>query len=109
MNEPGLFGNPTRTGLLLLISLIQETTISEAARVLDTSVSTVKKAADSLERTGVIAGRLVGRSRLLSLNPRFYGASELAQLLSRLSLADENLIAKAAEIRKRPRRAGKPL
>jgi DNA-binding MarR family transcriptional regulator len=103
------FGSLTRTRVLLVLQLVGESYTRELARTLDLSVSVVQKALRSLERDGLVAGRSTGRTRLYQLNPRFFAAAELGQLLRRLAEPDIELNRRLATLRKRPRRSGKPL
>ena len=105
----GLFGTRTRTDILCLIYLMEETHASEVARLLDIRLSTAQNAIDSLEQTGVISGALEGRSRRIRLNPRYFAREEVRALLEKMAEGDAELRAKVATIRRRPRRAGKPL
>jgi hypothetical protein len=73
------------------------------------SPSVAQKALSSLERDGLVAGRLMGRTRTCSLNPRFFARTEFEAFLRRLADADTELQARSAELRRRPRRAGKRL
>jgi DNA-binding transcriptional ArsR family regulator len=103
------FGSVTRTRVLLALSLLEASYQRELSRLLDASPSVVQKALSSLERDGLVAGRLVGRTRAYSVNPRFFARTELDALLRRLADADADLQARTAELRRRPRRAGKGL
>ena len=58
--------------------------------------------ATKLEDQGVIASRLRGRTRLVTLNPRFHACTELRDLLLRLSRGEPELEAVAAGHRTRP-------
>jgi len=69
------FGSRTRTRVLLAL-LIGESYARELARALDVPVSVVQKAIRTLETDQLIAGRLVGRTRLYCLNPRYFASSE---------------------------------
>jgi biotin operon repressor len=106
---PGLFGNRTRTRILLAFALLDESHPSELARLLGTTVSNVRKAIDSLEQSGVVVGVLVGRTRRISLNPRYFARDELRVLLDKMALSNAELIALIREMRRRPRLAGKDL
>ncbi len=64
------FGSATRTRVLVALGLLRSTYQRELARLLETSPSVVQKALVSLERDGLVAGRLVGRTRTYKLNPR---------------------------------------
>lgn len=105
----GLFGTRTRTDILLLISLMGETHASEVAQLLGIRLSTAQNAIDSLEQAGVVSGAIEGRTRRLRLNPRYFARDELQALLKKLAENDSELRERIATIRRRPRRAGKPL
>lgn len=103
------FGSQTRTRLLIAFELLGQSYARELARLLESPLSVVQKGLFSLERDGLIAGRLVGRTRLFEVNPRYFAAKELRVLLGRLAAADAALKRRAAELRRRPRRTGKRL
>jgi len=103
------FGSQTRTRLLLSLELLGQSYARELARLLGASLSVVQKGLRSLERDGLIAGRLVGRTRLFQVNPQYFAAAELRGLIARLLAADRDLKARAASLRRRPRRTGKRL
>ncbi|HEY2954276.1 MAG TPA: winged helix-turn-helix domain-containing protein [Candidatus Eisenbacteria bacterium] len=86
-----------------------ETYARELARLLDSSLSGIQKAIRSLERDGLVAGRAVGRTRLYRLSPRASARRELERYLDRLLDAEPELRSRTMGIRRRPRRAGKPL
>lgn len=109
IQTPGLFGNETRTSVLLAIAMLGETQAAEIAKALGRGRSRVKDAVDGLERAGVLQGTLRGRTRVLSLSPRYVAAQELKALLDRLALHDLTLQDRLATLRRRPRRAGKAL
>jgi len=89
--------------------MLEETHSAEIGRALGRSRSRVKDAVDSLEREGLIVGTEVGGTRRLRLNDRYVAAAELSALLLRLGEADTQLQDRLATLRRRPRRAGKPL
>lgn len=103
------FGSLTRTRALIALRLLGTSYQRELSRLLDTSPSVVQKALSSLERDGLVSGRQMGRTRTYSLNPRFFARTELGAFLRRLAEADTDLHTGAAELRRRPRRAGKRL
>lgn len=94
---------------MLALELLTETYARELARVLDASLSSVQRGLQSLERDGLVAGRDVGRTRLLRLNPRAFARRELERYLERLLEPEAELRTRAALLRRRPRRTGKPL
>ena len=103
------FGSSARTGVLLGLQLLTESYARELARLLDANLSTIQKALQSLERDGLVAGRSAGRTRLYRLSPRAFARRELERYLTRLLEPKAGLRARAAALRRRPRRTGKPL
>jgi len=103
------FGSRTRTRVLLALRLLAESHARELARLLESSLSGVQKALQSLERDGLVAGRAAGRTRLYRLNPRAPALQELERYLERLLESEAGLRARVADLRRRPRRSGKPL
>lgn len=103
------FGSYARTRVLLALWLLAETYARELARLLELSLSGVQKALQSLERDGLVVGRAAGRTRLYRLNPRAPARQELERYLERLLESEADLRARAAGLRRRPRRTGKPL
>lgn len=103
------FGGATRTRVLVALRLLGTSYPRELARLLKAPPSGVRKALRSLERDALVAGRAVGRTRLYQLNPTYFARDALQEYLSRLAQADVELREQAARLRRRPRRAGKPL
>jgi len=103
------FGSYARTRVLLALQLLGESYARELARLLDLNLSSVQKALQSFERDGLVAGRAAGRTRLYRLNPRTFARRELERYLERLLDSETELRARAAGLRRRPRRTGKPL
>ena len=103
------FGSRTRTRLLLTIYLLEDSFPRELARILRTPLFGVQKALASLESDGLVAGRMVGRTRLYRLNPRYFAARQLRALIEALAQTDEDLQARVSAIRRRPRASGKTL
>jgi len=93
---------------LLAISLLEESYPRELATVLGVRLYTVQTILASLEREGVIVSRLLGRTRRVSLNPRYFAYQELKSLLSKLGRQDLALQRSLASRRRRPRQVGKP-
>lgn len=94
--------------MLVAIRLLDETYPSEVAALLGVRPFTVQSILTSLEREAIIVSRLVGRTRVVSLNPRYFAHAELSALLWKLGEHDVGLQSKLAARRRRPRRAGKP-
>jgi hypothetical protein len=104
-----LFGSASRTTVLVAIGRLGTTYPLELSRVLERLPTEVNRALASLEQTGAVSTRLVGRTRIVELNPRFWAAAELYALLLKLSeLPEYERLWKSAG-RRRPRAKGKPL
>lgn len=103
------FGSSARTRVLLALQLLTESYARELARLLALSLSSVQKALQSLERDGLVAARAAGRTRLFRINPGQHTRRELERYLERLLEPETTLRARASELRRRPRRTGKPL
>jgi DNA-binding transcriptional ArsR family regulator len=103
------FGGLGRTRVLLALRLLGESHGRELARLLGMPASSVVQALGSLERDGLVAGRAVGRLRLFRLDPRYFAHDDLRRYLARLAEPETALLSRVASLRRRPRRAGKPL
>ena len=99
----------TRTRVLIALSLLETSYPRELSRLLGSSISAVLKALGGLELDGLVAGRSVGRMREVRLNPLYFAHRELAAYLARLADGDRELRERVRELRRRPRRSGKPL
>ena len=103
------FGGQARTRVLVALRLLGDSYPRELARVLDLPVSGVQAAVRGLERDGLVASRLAGRTRLLRMNPRYFALPALQAYLLALANGDPALRARISALRRRPRRTGKPL
>lgn len=103
------FGGQARTLVLLALVLLEESFPRELARLLQVSLNGVQQALRRLEVDGLVAARAAGRTRLYRLNPRYFAREELREYLKRLAKAEDDLLERTAKLRRRPRRAGKPL
>ncbi len=88
--------------------MLETTYPSELAQLLGLRTFTVQTILASLEREAIIASRLMGRTRVVTLNPRYFAHAELSALLWKLGQRDVELQTRLAARRRRPRRAGKP-
>jgi DNA-binding transcriptional ArsR family regulator len=79
----GIFGSTTRDRILKFIALSKASYPAEIARALDLSLSNVQDAVASLHESGMLATRLVGRTRVVELNPTWY-ASKVDEFLRAL-------------------------
>lgn len=109
MSQSSPFGSGTRTRVLLALHLLESSYARELSRLLGAPLSAVQNGLRSLERDGLVAGRLVGRTRLYRLNPRYFALRDLVRFLDRLSGPERELREEVALLRRRPRRAGKPV
>lgn len=92
----------------MLLALLGESYPTELAKLLGAQLVSVIKILDGLELDGVVASRMLGRVRLVSLEPRFHGFKALQVLLVQLGTADHPIRSAAASRRSRPPRKGKP-
>jgi len=105
-----LFGSPIRSDVLVLIAGLERTYPRELARLMDRPISMIQKIVADLERSGVVVSRLIGNVREVSLNPDFFVAKELKNLLTALLEREPRYGTRLLDVaRRRPRRSGKPL
>ncbi len=109
MTSTSPFGSRARTQVLLALRSTTESYPRELARLVSISLSAVQRALMSLEADGIVAARVVGRTRLYRLSPRAFARRELERYLDRLLEAESGLQARVNALRRRPRRSGKPL
>jgi DNA-binding MarR family transcriptional regulator len=102
-----LFGSQRRTDVLILIALLKETFPTEIARLLGARLYSVQKIVDGLEEDGVVKTRLVRRTRIVTLDPRFAAADQLKGLLKRLIDLNPRIQKIAARRRSRHGRQGR--
>jgi DNA-binding transcriptional ArsR family regulator len=106
----GLFGNETAAKVLLYVETLQDGYPTGIAAALGIPLSQVQRQLERLEREGVLASRLLGKTRLYQWNPRCGYLGELRALLSRgCSMLPEEVRRGLIGERRRPRRSGKPL
>lgn len=103
------FGGKTRTAVLLALRLLSESHARELARILGAPLAGVQKALAGLETASLVAARAAGRTRIYRINPRYFACEELQRYLMRLSEPEEELRHRIEDLRRRPRRTGKPL
>jgi hypothetical protein len=94
--------------VLVSLRLLDETYPSELAQLLGIGTYSVQRVLEALEGEGVVVSRLMGRTRIVKLNPRYFAADELGALLWSIGKRDADLQRLLAAKRRRPRRAGKP-
>ena len=103
------FGGTTRTRVLLALELLAESYPRELARLLEAPLSGVQQALRGLEKDGLVAARAAGRTRLYRIDPRYFAGRELRTFLRRLIEPETRLRSRVQQLRRRPRRTGKPL
>ena len=109
VRDAELFGSRNRTMVLVGIRLLEETYPSELAALLGIQIFSVQSILASLEQEGAVTSRLMGRTRLVSLNRRYFAFKELSAILWALGKQDIDLQQKLGRKRRRPRRIGKPV
>ena len=102
-----LFGSRTRERFLRLLGLLEQTYPVQAAKLLNEPLLSIQRAAADLERDGILASRLMGRTRVYELNKRYQHYESVRDLLARMGQADPGVVTAAASLRQRPRRARK--
>ncbi len=106
----GLFGNETAAKLLIYLQQMEVGYPRQIASTLGLPISQVQRQLERLETEGILASRLLGRTRLYQWNPRCGYLAELRALLSRgITMVPESLLKSLLTERRRPRRPGKPL
>ena len=106
--DSALLGNRNRTAVLVAIRLLGETWPSELASLLGLRLYSVQRILEAYDREGALVSRTMGRTRRISLNPRYVVHRELDALLWKLGQHDVALQSRLAARRRRPRRASKP-
>ncbi len=105
-----LFGSDSATKTLLFIENYEEGYCAEISRTYGLSSSVIQKQLDKFEAGGILAAKMIGRSRVYQFNPRFYFLDELKALLKKaLESFPKEQQQDFFRNRKRPRRKGKPL
>lgn len=106
----GLFGNKTAEKVLLWVANYGSGYPSKIAKAFSLPVSQVQRQLERLEREAVLSSRLIGRTRVYELNPRYLFKAELVLMLKKALTSLPAAISKEYFTeRTRPRRKGKPL
>jgi hypothetical protein len=109
MLEP-LLGSVNKERVLLFINARGEGYARDIARFFVTDLTPVQRQLDALERGGILASRLAGRTRLYTFDPRYPLLKEIKGLLEKaISFLPQDEQERLLLVRQRPRRAGKPL
>ncbi len=105
-----LLGSVNCERVLLFLLARKEGYPREIAGFYQTALDPVNKQLKKLEAGGVLYSRAVGRTRLFAFNPRYPFLPELKRLLAKaLAFYPREVQEALTMVRKRPRRAGKPL
>lgn len=104
-----LFGNQNVERVLFYLLNNGDAYPRALAASLETSLSPIQKQLKRLELGGVVVSRLVGKTRVYQINPRFAFRAELEALLRKAFKAlPESQVRGIYSRRSRPRRQGKP-
>jgi hypothetical protein len=79
------------------------------SELLGEHLNVVQRTLNDLELDRILASRLFGRVRLFELNRTYQHYGQLRELLRHMGLADPKTFEIVSRLRRRPRRAGKPL
>ena len=104
-----LFGNQNIERVLFFLLRNGEAYPSAIAAALGSTTTPIQRQLTRLESGNVVVSRLVGRTRVFQINPRYPFKKELETLLEKAFQAlPEGQAQKIYTRRNRPRRAGKP-
>ena len=105
-----LLGSINRERVLIFLHSRSQGYAREIARFFTTNLNQIQKQLERLEQGGIVYNKLVGKTRLYSINPRYPFLKELEALLDKaLTFYPNEEVERLITIRKRPRRKGKPL
>ena len=105
-----ILGSTSKESVLLYLAARDEGYAREIARFFAVSLRPIQIQLARLEADGVLFSRLVGRTRLYGLNPRYPFLRELRALLEKaLTFYPEPDRQRLLMNRRRPRKPGKPL
>ena len=109
MLEP-IFGSKCREQVLQFILANESGYATQIAKFYNITVDPVQKQLERLEFGGILISQKVGKTILYGFNPRYAFLDELRSLLLRAKeFYKPELKENLSNIRKRPRRKGKPL
>jgi hypothetical protein len=104
-----LFGNPNIERVLFYLQRFGEGYPRAIAANFDVPLTPIQQQLRRLEQGSLVVSRLVGRTRVFQINPRYPFKKELEALLATAFQAlPETQIKKYYMQRTRPRRQGKP-
>jgi predicted transcriptional regulator len=105
-----VLGSTSAERVLLFLVAREEGYATEIARTFDTVLSPIQKQLDRMERDGLLVNKVVGRTRVYSINPRFAFKQELEAMVAKaIELSPVKLQETLVLNRRRPRKKSKPL
>lgn len=105
-----LFNSPLREKILYYLLECGDGYSSELAKNFGASLFAVQNQLQRLEGAGILVSRAIGKTRIYTLNPRYFLIGELTAILKKsFERLPEEEIRAYYRPRKRPRRSGKPL
>jgi predicted transcriptional regulator len=105
-----LLGSINKERVLFFINARGEGYARDIARFFATDLTPIQRQLNVLERAGILASRLAGRTRLYTFDPRYPLLAELTAFLAKaLSFYPQEEQDRLLMSRQRPRRGGKPL
>ena len=105
-----VLGSTSAERVLLFLVAREEGYATEIARTFDTDLSPIQKQLDRMERDGLLVNKVVGRTRVYSINPRFAFKQELEAMVAKaIELSPVKLQETLVLNRRRPRKKSKPL
>lgn len=106
----GIFGGETAEKVLLYLQNYGTGYPRGISNTFEVPVSQIQRQLERFEREGVLASRLVGKTREYRWNPRYMFREELGELLAKALVSlPADYQRKYFRERTRPRRRGKPL
>ena len=104
-----VFGNDTLEKVLYFVRRNRDGYALGISKKLGLPVSQIQRQLERMEKGGVLASRLVGRTRVYEMDPRWPFKNELNALLdAALKTRPIEELAIQYSVRSRPRRKGKP-
>lgn len=105
-----LLGSVNKERVLFFVYARSEGYAREIARFFATDLTPVQRQLETLEKGGILASRLAGRTRLYTFDPRYPLLGELTAFLAKaISFYPQEEQDRLLLARQRPRRGGKPL
>lgn len=107
-----LFGNESIERVLFYLLKNKTCYALQLKNQFQSALSPIQQALLRLERGGILASNLAGKTRVFQFNPRYLFLEELCSFLEKAYETQPEEIKKKyyeMPIRKRPRRTGKPL